>query len=226
VTQKLALKSWPNECPGWSHDDLLWYRRAEKFYLRLLEVRFAELERNDRRVPPIETVDPLFPKVSFKDLGRRYQAGLLPWDVADELPPDAFEIVVQLLVWLPNDARLYWLYGELLNAKGEIRAAQHVLIQLADSWRLSNVRELMQHRTVINQAVDALPPKKTAEPDLPPMKTQPPAPKSTGLWAPDWRQIGGSFLVGVIVTAFAMLQWREWARRRAEREVKAGERRA
>jgi len=218
LTQKQALKAWPSELPGWKRDDLLWYRRAEQFYLKWLQLRYAERQRNDGRVPTVETVDALFPKLNFKEMGLRYRAGMLPLEVSDDLQPDAFEIGVQLLLWSPNDARLYWLYGELLNAKGKIRAAQYVLNQLPDTWGLSNVRELMQHRSVITEAVNALPTEKTVEPDLPPTTTPLP-PKTSDVWAPDWRQMGGGFLVGVIVTAFGMLQWREWARRRAERPL-------
>jgi hypothetical protein len=32
---------------------------------------------------------------------------------------------------------------------------------------------------------------------------------------PDWLQITGSFVAGVVVTALAFLQWRQWARNRA-----------
>ena len=39
----------------------------------------------------------------------------------DRLPPDA-PWVVRNLVWtFPYDDRLYWLFGELLNSRAEVR---------------------------------------------------------------------------------------------------------
>ena len=40
-----------------------------------------------------------------------------------DLPPDGYQIVAQLLVWSPNDDRLYWQLGELLNAMGSVQDA-------------------------------------------------------------------------------------------------------
>ena len=42
------------------------------------------------------------------------------------MPKDAILIVQQLLIWTPDDYRLYWLLGELLNAQGEPESAKVV----------------------------------------------------------------------------------------------------
>src|SRR5262249_9699783 len=62
-----------------------------------------------------------------------FEVGTLAVAEKAKLPPDALDIVQQLLVWLPDDLRLYWLLGELYNARGgtaNIEAAQLIFTDL------------------------------------------------------------------------------------------------
>jgi hypothetical protein len=100
-------------------------------------------------------VDELFPKVRFVGPDGAYGPGAFAQEMIDELPPEALNIVEQLVFWLPYDDRVYWLLGELLNAAGHVDAAYDVLDEL---FRARQVRapELVRHRTVLRGAVDAL----------------------------------------------------------------------
>jgi hypothetical protein len=197
LTQKQALALWPKEWKGWSADDLAWYRIAERYYLGYLEARLAETQRSGGKAPLIESVAPIFPKAKFDEPGREYQAGSFGPETADALPLDALQVVAQLLLWLPNEARIRWLYAEVLNGKGYVREAKLFLVDLQDNRNVSAARP---HRRVLDGW-------------QPPEPAPPPAPQASDLWVPDWRQIAGSFFAGVVVTALAILQWRQWARR-------------
>src|SRR6516225_3442784 len=49
----------------------------------------------------------------------------------------------------PTDARLYWLFGEILNSCGRVEDAQQILDDLVNVNQLSNIRELVAHRRVL-----------------------------------------------------------------------------
>jgi hypothetical protein len=199
LAQKQALALWPKEWKGWSADDLAWYRIAERYYLAYLQARLVETQRSGGRTPLIESVAPIFPKAKFDEPGREYQAGSFGPETADALPLDVLQVVAQLLLWLPNDARIRWLYAEVLNGKGYVREAKAFMVDLQENRSVGAVRA---HRRVLDEW-------QPPEPPLPPQ----PAPQTSDLWVPDWRQIAGSFFAGVVVTALAFLQWRQWARR-------------
>jgi len=197
--EKEALGIWPKELKGWSADDLEWYRIAERYYLAYLQAQFVEGQRSNGKPP--ETAAPIFPKARFDEPGCPYQAGVLPPDTADALPLDAPQVAAQLLLWLPNDNRVYYLYAELLNGRGFVVEAHGILVDLEKNrfWR-----GVKAHRQVLEEA---LPKESEPGPVLPP-------PAAADLWVPDWRQIGGSFFAGVVITALAFLQWRQWSRPR------------
>jgi tetratricopeptide (TPR) repeat protein len=202
--EKEALASWPKEVKGWSADDLAWYQIAERYYLKYLEAEFVEAQRSTGK--PLETAAPIFPKARFDEPGWQYQAGVLPPDTADALPLDALQVAAQLLLWVPDGIRgnrVYYLYAELLNGRGDIVDAHGILVDLENnrSWRSARA-----HRQVLGEA---LPKESEAGPVAPPPAV------ATDLWVPEWRQIIGSFLAGVVVTALVFLQWRQWARHRA-----------
>jgi hypothetical protein len=199
LKQKEALAAWPKEWKSWSSDDLVWYRIAERHYLGYLEARFVENQRSGGRTAPITSVAPIFPKAKFDESGREYQAGSFGPETADALPEDAMPVVAQLLLWLPNDARIRWLYAEVLNGKGYVREAKAFLVDLVEN---RDVRAARAHRRVLDE---------WQPPEPPPQPT--PSKPTSDLWVPDWRQIAGSFFAGVVVTALAFLQWRQWARR-------------
>jgi len=147
-----ALATWPSIQPGWNGSELRWYRRAEGFYLKLLESRQRESQANPANKPAV-TMDLLFgrPRASAGD----YQAQELPWKLWGDLPPDAFAVVSQLLVWSPNDDRLYWQLGEILNSLGVLTEADQIFDELANSRNLSGVRAFMEHRQALKGSLKA-----------------------------------------------------------------------
>ncbi len=150
--QTQALRSWPALVPGWNRSESSWYRRAEQYALTLMQRRHGEQGLTQGRglgeLPPL---DELFGKVRFVGRSGQYEAGGLAFEQENRLPVDAEKIVLQLLLWRPLDVRLNWLYGELLNVRGQVDWAFKVL----DSCKqLASNRELRQHYQVLREAVE------------------------------------------------------------------------
>lgn len=218
---RLALKKWPVTWPGFTPEQLRWYRRAERYHLALLEIRRKETLQPGKEP---DTLYELFSKVQLVGRSGRYEAGELAPEQWDALPPDALPLVTQLVLWLPRDNRLYWLLGEMYNATGNVAAAEAILSDLVYRGAFGATKEIKAHRQVLREALARLP---DTEPVTPPVvqpaaKTDAPsspaekplensAPQS---WTPDWRQVGVGFLAGVLVAVFAQLQVREIRRRR------------
>lgn len=150
--QRQALDAWPPVWAGWTEAQLQHYRRADRFYLSLLQLRYREQLRAGGRPVRVTTVDELFPKVRFVGPSGHYEAGGFAQASRDEVPPDATLIALQLVVWLPFDDRLYWLLGELLNASGNVQSAYDVFDELVYARRM-DARELAQHRQALRDAV-------------------------------------------------------------------------
>jgi hypothetical protein len=201
--QMEALKAWPEQWPGWNRSTWEWYRLAEKYNLEWMRLRQREVGRT------AVGLDALFPKVLFTDSAGKYEAGSIALDQWNELPRDAEQLVTQLVLWQPRDPRLYWLYGELLNARGEVVEAYKVLDYLVGFEGGSGLPELGRHRRVLQEAQD----KYKAEQKLPDQSDlfaqQPPAEYAM----PAWRALTIGFLVGVVVTVLSVFQLREWRRR-------------
>lgn len=146
-----ALRSWPALLPGWNRTESDWYRHAERYALTLMRLRQREQIRTQGRVanelPPL---DELFGKVRFVGAGGQYEAGGIAFEQREQLTADAEKIVVQLLLWRPLDPRLNWLYGELLNVRGQVDWAFSVLDFCK---QLASNRELRQHYQVLREAV-------------------------------------------------------------------------
>ena len=136
-----ALAAWPSTQPGWDEGRLAWYRRAEGYYLVLLKSRLNEPK-------PAKGMDPLFGAPTRRG---DYEAEVQPWKLWDDLPPDAYEIVSQLLVWFPFDDRLYWQLGELLNSQGYVEDAVKVFEDISFAGTL-NDREFREHRSILKAA--------------------------------------------------------------------------
>ena len=149
--EEQALAAWPSIQPGWNSGELAWYRRAEGYYLKLLESRRRESQANPGNRPPV-TMDLLFGK-PHTSAGGAYEAQEQWWKLWGDLPPDAFAIVSQLLVWAPNDDRLYWQLGEILNSLGVVVEAENIFDELANSRSLSGVRKFMQHRQALKESL-------------------------------------------------------------------------
>jgi hypothetical protein len=152
--QRQALDAWPSVWAGWSALQLQWYRRVDRYYLTLLQLRYREQVRAGGRPVRVTTVDELFPKVRFVGPSGEYEAGALAQASRDEVPEDATVIALQLVFWLPFDDRLYWLLGELLNAGGQVQMAYEVLDELVFARRM-DARELTRHRQVLRDSVQA-----------------------------------------------------------------------
>jgi hypothetical protein len=151
-SQEEALKVWPDVWCGWGGDQNVWYRRCERYYLKLLQLR--DRENKVRPGAPWDQVDNLFPGIRFVGRGGKYEAGAIDPRMEDELPLGAHMVVLQLLLWLPADSRLYWLFGELLNARGDVVSAYSILDELVSARNLGNVQELFQHRRALRQPAE------------------------------------------------------------------------
>jgi len=229
-TQQQALKIWPTEWPKWKPGEGLWYRRAETYALKLMRLRQAEQRRAAGRPSDFQTVDDLFPGVRFVGPKGNYEAGRIDFVQWNELPFDAESIVLQLVFWRPFDDRLYWQYGELLNAGSRVDFAYRVLNELFAGRQRTQQREIQQHyrilRTARESATESANPM-TADWGLwlgrtgsvrdqsSPVADAPGSPEQPSRGAlPDWRLISVSFATGMVVAVLAVLQWQQWRRRR------------
>ncbi len=196
-----ALRNWPARCPewkGWNPATWEWYRWAETYNLKLMSVR--QRDTGGPNAAPYA----LFPRVRFTGPSGKYEAGSIALEQWNELPRDAERLVAQLMVWQPLDNRLYWLYGELLNARGEVPGAYEVLDGILRSG-LGDWTELRRHRSVLREAKEN---QKGSEEQT---NFTPPPPPASSL--PDWRALATGFLVGVVVAVLAVFQLKEWRRR-------------
>jgi len=112
-----------------------------------------------------------------------------------KLPADAIAIVQQLLIWLPDDARLLWLLGELYNASGDIDSALTVFNECVDA-RGFGAAKLRQHRVALKEAVAARPTADSAW-----------LPTNSRLWI-------AAGLAAPVIVGLVCLQYRQFARSR------------
>ena len=148
--EEQALDAWPASQPGWSSNELYWYHRVETYYLKLLRLRLRETLANPAATR-WETMDALFDKP--RSAGGPYEPSMPSWRMWGDVPPDGPQIVAQLLVWSPNDDRLYWQLGELLNSCGKVRNAYKILDELVVVRSRTGIRELQNHRAVLKEAL-------------------------------------------------------------------------
>jgi tetratricopeptide (TPR) repeat protein len=156
LAQRRALANWPPVWSPWTDAQWYFYRRVEHADLALLEARRLEERQAGGRPAAAQGPDPVFPGVRFTGPGAEYVAGRIALDMLDRLPPDAPWLVRNLLWSLPNDDRLYWLFGELLNSRGQVEDAYAVLDELVFARQWSNVRELVRHRLVLKERAEEL----------------------------------------------------------------------
>jgi tetratricopeptide (TPR) repeat protein len=214
-----AKDVWPDQWPGLSQEQLRWYRQAEDYQRKLVRLRFRESVRQPAgrgRAPA--TVDELFTgpdgaPLRFVGENGQYEAGKLAPAERQKLPLDAVAIVQQLLLWMPDDTRLYWLLGELYNATGDVDAAAKIFEECEWSRRF-DTPTLRAHRQVVQEAKPKNEPLvlEQATPEAP-AAPAPVAPEPS--WLPEGRQlliVGG--VAGVLVLALAYFQVRELRRRR------------
>ena len=206
--EEQALANWPSTYEGSTPEQLRWHRRVEKYHLLLMQQRLREEQAQPGKTA--EDVDNLFPKFRFQNNKEPYQAGLISPERWAELPGDAIPIVQQLLIWMPHDNRLYWLLGELLNARGDPADARDVLDDLEFGRRYTPTDLIRKHLRVLPTHPD--PPTADGLPASVPGS-------ASANWLPDWRHILVGFVAGVIVTLLIQMQWHEFARRRQLRNA-------
>jgi tetratricopeptide (TPR) repeat protein len=163
--QQRALAAWQPVHVGFSRRQLAFSRHVEDYFLRLLRSRLEETRRGRGRGDgfgfgkALTPVDPLFPGLRYvgPDL-ETYEAGNLAPEMVDRLPPAPYDVLLQLVVWDPWDARLYWQLAEMLNARGHVEVAAEVLKELGDSVAaVASFQDFAQHRRILLQAVKDLP---------------------------------------------------------------------
>jgi hypothetical protein len=152
--QEQALDAWPDVWAPFKPGQLVHFRRCERTFLTLLEKRRDEASL--RRNPGPVDIDAIFPGFRLVGPGPagEYEAGALSGKVLDRLPADAYTTVRQLVLWYPQDLRLYWLLGEFLNIFGHVIPAEEILTEL-----LANdlpFKDLRKHRRVLQEAAALL----------------------------------------------------------------------
>lgn len=156
--------------------------------LRLAEARAARPEED--ALP-----DRIF-DVNFVNDAGHYEPGKLAAGEKAKLPggdfTEALATVQQLVLWFPNDTRLYWLLGELYAARGDparddLKTARVILDQCVNTGRFSNHKVLVQHREIVTKLAEVEPPE----------EVPPPPPVS-------WREIAIYFAAIGAVVAFAL----------------------
>jgi tetratricopeptide (TPR) repeat protein len=202
-----ALRTWPTKRAGWRSENLTWWREVEKWNLRLMRLRQAKQGRK-----AVDGLDDLF-GVRFVGDNGAYVAGKLAAAEERKLPREAIAIVQQILFWTPSDTRMYWLYGELLNASGQVEAAANVLDECV--WnRRWDALELRQHRQVLQEAKTQM----TAALPSPWAPAAAPAEAVSSDWKVNrtWSLVVGCS-AGVVIACLAYYQIRESRRKRGQR---------
>jgi hypothetical protein len=177
----------PAEVKGLSKQQKDWWEKLDAEYLP----RYYRIHRDDtearRGLSPTELdklneaedVLPLFPltgegspqPVRFVNDAGQYQPGTIAAAEKAKLPPDAFAVVQQLLLWFPSDTRLYWLLAELYAGVDDLDSAIVIFDECTWGRKYGNRKVLMDHRNAVRAAIDARP--KPTPPEQPPisMKT-------------------------------------------------------
>jgi hypothetical protein len=249
---------------GWAEDHPFpWYTRCEKYLYRLAKLRAWEVRtskgkldfRSDLRVlrylDDFLVPDPDLPMdyqaVQFVSRRQPFELGKFPASEKARLPKDAIAVVQQLLVWMPEDLRLIWLLGELLNADGtpyDIKSAQIIFSEFRSRFAglpknaalAKDEKALMERFTeehpiiatrlkALKEYVPPLPDApggeatgaKKSPTDVAGTKT-PTAPAPTvGAVNVDWQTLGVGFGAGALVGILVTWQLRDILRRRQTR---------
>jgi hypothetical protein len=225
---------------GWDKEIYELYRVYESAYRDLLRLRLKEGTGKKGAQGPIQLPDALFDDgkdpptpVKFLNESGQFEAGRIAPAERAKLPPRALAIVQQLVVWLPEDRRLYWLLGELYNAQegpagkmneAGIRAAHQIFLDLSTDAKnfakggqltADNVStELALRLSALTRAVDALDEERQREVEEKLKRTIKPEESTSSL---DWRWIAVSFGAGFLLALAVVWQVREIRRRRSVR---------
>jgi tetratricopeptide (TPR) repeat protein len=170
-----------------------WLLKLERAQLKLMRLRLRESQgRPARGQRPPSEVDELFP-VKFVGPSGHYEAGKIGDEENGKLPPDAIAVVQQILLWTPEDTRLYWLLGELYNARGDLASADAIFEECVWSRRY-NAESLREHRQIVKEAI----------------KAQAPPPPPAEDWKPSsTKLVIVSVAAGLVLLALGYYQFRE-----------------
>lgn len=194
----------------WHDGAYEFYREVEKYQLKLLKLRAREARTRPNKTDDFDSVDALF-DVKFVGESGKFEPGRIARAEQAKLPKRAIDIVQQLLVWLSDDIRLYWLLGELLNAQGDIVGARSIFEELVREHKV-RAQDVREHRTALLAAEVPDPTDRIAEP-LPDSDDQ----KQDQGMLPNTRTLLVGFGGGLVVGIFLMWQLREMRRRRSQR---------
>jgi len=137
--------------PGITPELVKWFARVEVVMRNLLRMRNHELRE---KIPLMALpLDDLF-GVQFVGDSGRYEPGQISAAQREKLPEDAITIVQQLLLWMPSDARLYWLLAELYNAAGEMQFAVAIMDECVNTRFQTEL--LREHQQLIGERLAAI----------------------------------------------------------------------
>jgi hypothetical protein len=219
---------------GWSEPIYDLNRVYDTYYLKLLRLRKSErIAKKDSKFL-VQLPDALFDDgkdppspVRFLNDDGDFEAGKIAASEWAKLPhkaPDALAIVQQLVVWMPNDLRLYWLLGEVYNAQNNetasrnragILAALQIFTELSAVEASDEVKKQLKVRIgVLLTAKEQFDRENTGilEKGLVAIEK-----KNAPGFAVDWRTVGISFALGFVLAFFVLWQVREIQRRRMAR---------
>lgn len=210
--QQPALDLFPEQLPDATVAQTKWYRQLERTYFkRLIVLRARERDPVTGKSSLPESVDDLF-GVRFVDETGNYRPGHLAPQERQKLPADALAIVQQLVLWLPDDSRLYWLLGEVYAALGDsasLQAAGKIFDQCVDS-RQFHPKELGEHRRVVRELLAQ---QSTPDDSVDPAVPNPAAPAGE-LLVFDARTVTVLVVVGLVAVGLVVLQVRQLVKRR------------
>jgi hypothetical protein len=222
---------------GWSDAEYELNHVYDTYYLRLLRLRMKEQLAKKAGKGPVQPPDDIFDDgkvpptpVRFVGEGGQFAAGRIAAAENAKLataPRDALAIVQKLLVWMPDDSRLYWLLAELYNAQkptpkdkeneAGMKAARQIFIELSKLEPLDEeVKEQLKTRlSRLGSAIDAIEKERAQkiEDDLGKNRDA----KPDAGFIIDWRTVAISFGAGFVLGLFVTWQVREIQRRRNAR---------
>jgi tetratricopeptide (TPR) repeat protein len=219
-SQRVALDLYPSSVLGVSAETLAWYQQVDqKYLLKLFRLRAREAETQPAgQRPSVTTVDALF---AFQWAPPDYLPGRRSADELAELPPDALPAMQQLVLWLPDDARLYWLLGELHNALDQLGPAAFILDDCVRN-RAFQTPTLRAHRQILNtanryrQAALEVAQREIEQRLAAVEAERTPTPTATAVeWPSLVRVFGVGVLTGMFVLVIMHQQLRRWRRPRA-----------
>jgi len=145
-----ALKVWPRSHRALSRTHLEWYWRVEQSQLNWLKALYRQQVNGSR--DPLDPMEAMFPGVKLFEPRGDYLVGEMSAANRAALPPDALQIMQQMVLWFPHDPHLFWNLSEMYNAHGDIPTAMRMMNELVSERRKFSTPDLLRHR---RELVDA-----------------------------------------------------------------------